>query len=94
MICTSYTFLEYENSVQTEQIDSGRNVTESFFKVKQSVPIASIGGLSALFHTICSLRENGTVKDFTITRFSLETVFVQFAKHQIEQVALENMMRI
>ena len=91
-ICTSYNFLQHENSVVTDEIDmgSGVKVMESFFKVKQAVPLQTIGGLSALFHIICSLKENSTIKDFTITRSSLETVFVQFAKHQIEQVVFEN----
>jgi len=85
-VCTSYNFLEYENTIQTEQVDqeTGARINESFFKVKQSVPIQTIGGLSALFGIIFSMKENSTIKDFTITRSSLETVFVQFAKHQIE----------
>jgi hypothetical protein len=65
-------------------LETGAKINESFFKVKQSVPIQTIGGLSALFQIICTLKDNKTIKDFTITRSSLETVFVQFAKHQIE----------
>ena len=93
-ICTSYNFLEYENTVVTDEVDmeTGVKVMESFFKVKTTVPLQTIGGLSALFNIICSLKENATVKDFTITRSSLETVFVQFAKHQIEQAVFDNVV--
>jgi hypothetical protein len=40
-VCTSYNFLEYETTAETEKIDSetGAKISESFFKVKQSVPI-------------------------------------------------------
>jgi len=79
-------FLEFTSFVQTDQIDpaSGYRVLESFYKVRQNVPIESIGGLSQLFRNMLHLKNQNIVKDFTVTRSSLETVFVEFAKSQIE----------
>lgn len=52
------TFLEFTSFVQTDQVDpaTGYRLFESFFKVKQSVPIETIGGLSQLFRNMLHLR--------------------------------------
>ena len=85
-ITANYNYLEFQSGTKTEQIDaeSGHKINETMYKVKQSVPLSSIGGLNALFNAILALKQAKTIKDFSITRSSLETVFVQFAKHQIE----------
>lgn len=42
--------------------------------------------LSNIFDQLCQMKFNSKIIiDFTVMRNSLENVFVQFAKHQVEQ---------
>ena len=42
-----------------------------------------------MFSELLNLKQIVSIQEFTLTRSSLETVFVEFAKHQIEQVDLK-----
>jgi len=55
---------------------------ETYLKVRPNFNLASVGGLSAIFGQLCNMKQSmGLINDFTVTRSSLEQVFVQFAKH-------------
>lgn len=74
------------------QIMQDPNITmrEATYQIEQDVNTPMVGGLSALFNRLCGLKFGGQqspqpiIVDFTVTRSSLEQVFVAFAKHQIE----------
>lgn len=83
-------FFKQEQTGETDQIDrdTGAKIHETFYKIEQTDNmVQQYGGLSSVFRQLIQLRNQGVVKDFTVTRSSLEQVFVQFAKYQVEQPA-------
>ena len=64
--------------------DEDTYVFESNFQIKKQMDQVP-GGLSAVFKFLCDLKfQSKQILEFSVCRSSLETVFVQFAKHQIE----------
>ena len=48
-----------------------------------------MGGIGGILNQLNQMKYQAkSIIDFTMTRSSLEHVFIQFAKHQIEQVNL------
>lgn len=80
-------YLYKEKSVTTDSVDFNTMgmIQETYFKIKSSVPLDTIGGLSGIFTQLCKmLYEEKSITNFSVTRSTLEQVFIQFAKHQIE----------
>jgi len=72
-------FLEIESSTVSDLRDptSNQNLLETYLKVRANFNLASVGGLSAIFGQLCNMKMNmGLINDFTVTRSSLEQVFV------------------
>jgi ATP-binding cassette, subfamily A (ABC1), member 3 len=70
---------EAQKTVGEEESDLPIEVT---YVVKDDINGAIVGGLSALLTALNDLKKDLLVKDFSVTRASLESVFIDFAKHQ------------
>ena len=77
-------YMEIKDSAEVQN-DQAVQVMRSTIKVKMPGP-----QLNEMFKDLQKLKESEQIKDFTVTRSSLETVFVEFAKHQIEQINLQD----
>jgi ABC-type multidrug transport system ATPase subunit len=66
-------YLEYDSFIQTDEVEviSGFQILESTFKMKSSP-----GSLNTALSQLCQLQNNGSIRDFQISRSSLETVFI------------------
>jgi ATP-binding cassette subfamily A (ABC1) protein 3 len=81
-------FLQFEGCLKSDTVDAETRlpILISSFKISNGNSVDQVGGLGHLFKTLCQLKyEQETIVDFTVTRSSLENVFVEFAKYQIEQ---------
>lgn len=70
-------------------LQEGVTMREATYQVEEDVNSLAVGGLSSLFKALCGLKfgqgdSPACIVDFSVTRSSLEQVFVMFAKHQIE----------
>mmetsp|Transcript_17873 Transcript_17873/g.30365 ORF Transcript_17873/g.30365 Transcript_17873/m.30365 type:complete len:187 (+) Transcript_17873:3546-4106(+) len=75
------------DTVQTDEIDaySGQPIKHTSCKAHSAQVVQQAGGLGVLIEHLNNLQVQGHILSFQITRSSLENVFVQFAKHQVEQ---------
>lgn len=74
-------YLELESSTTSSEVDpsTGLRFNESFFKLREATK------LSVIFESLWQIKSENKIHDFSVTRSSLEQVFIQFAKHQIQQ---------
>ena len=61
-------------------------IRETTLQAQSNDAVQQAGGLGVLLNHLIALKEKQYFSEFYLTRSSLENVFVQFAKHQIEQV--------
>ena len=80
--------LEKKGSMPMDEVHEGYELVELEFQVIAGSNMK----LSALFDQLIMMKEqHKLLKEFTVTRSSLEQVFIQFAKHQIEQPNFDEM---
>ena len=80
--------LEKKGSMPMDEVHEGYELVELEFQVIAGSNMK----LSTLFDQLIMMKEqHKLLKEFTVTRSSLEQVFIQFAKHQIEQPNFDEM---
>ena len=85
-------FLRYKDSAPTQDFVGEIQVNQYFYQIDSNQVLLQNGGLSSLFGHLTQMKEQGAITDFQATRSSLEQVFTEFAKHQIEQADLTNVL--
>lgn len=87
-------YMKKVQSTETEDIHlpSGCKIYESIFKIEGDIEQV---GLSRVFEGICDMKYRmQLITDFSVTRSSLEQVFIQFAKHQIQQTNYNDLQHV
>lgn len=79
-------YLAIKTTIKTEYYDGLSNlpVLESSYEFRPDAGNSEAAKLSQIFKGLCDMKfSDRIILDFTVTRCSLEQVFVQFAKHQV-----------
>jgi ABC-type multidrug transport system ATPase subunit len=87
-ITSNLPYLIQKDKIELEEFSDGTRIVQLMYSVKNEVKLDQIGGLSSIFLSVCKMKSiEKNIIDFEVTRSSLEQVFIEFAKHQIEQQA-------
>ena len=81
---TKMNYLDKVQTLMTSEKDTNSYpIYETSYEIRKTIPHDSIG-LYMIFDALCELRfKQNLVIDFSVSRGSLEQVFIQFAKHHI-----------